>query len=453
MEHIASVDIGTTNIKINLFNQSLSVTDTVVIKHQNNRIQDQIFEMDFEEVWHNVSVGLNRLIQRNQCQSLEIILTTAMHSVQLMDDEYNLQGNVLTWADRRGVAALENMSSDQREKQYYRTGTPLHSMNPYVKLLNVYTKGSKIGSLKDLLFYRLTGEWAIDVNNASGSGLFNIEKFVWDEESLSQLGIEQQHLPMIKSINYSLPVTDNLLDIEARVIIGTSDGISSNYVFNNLSKLAVLSIGTSHAVRVVHNQPILNYDYQNFSYVIDDVHHLIGLPSNNGADVLSWIIKFFNTSYEELNEIVINRPETPSIFLPFLNGERAPLWQDDATASLYHLSRTSTRESIIYAMILGMLFNIKQNVVHLSELVKFEAIGLVGGITNLNDFPQLIADVLNYPLYVPKMKNAETLGSINVCKNIIARQDYTVIKPDEAKSKEFTRLYDNYQVALDKHLH
>lgn len=70
----------------------------------------------------------------------------------------------------------------------------------------------------------------------------------------------------------------------------------------------------------------------------------------------------------------------------------------------------------------------------------------------MNDFPQLIADVLNYPLYIPKMKNAETLGSINVCKNIIARQDYTVIKPDEAKSKELARLYDNYQVALNKHL-
>lgn len=451
MRHIASVDVGTTNIKINLFDSKLSVIDTVIIKHQRNRIEGQVFEMDFEEIWQNFLIGLRTLIQNNHCQSVEIILTTAMHSVQLMDEDYNLQGGLITWADRRGATALESMPVAQRKQQYYRTGTPIHSMNPYIKLLNVYTRGAKIGSLKDIMFYRLTGEWAIDVSNASSSGLFNIERLDWDEASLNQLAVEPHHLPKIKPIDYSLPVIDHWLNIDASVIIGTSDGISSNYVFNNLDKIAVLSIGTSHAVRVVYNQPMFNDKYQNFSYVIDASHHLVGLPSNNGADVLAWIVDIFNSSYEELNDLASHRPMTQSIFLPFLNGERAPIWQDEATATLFQLSRTSTRASIIYSMILGMLFNIKHNVLHLKDLVDFEAIGLVGGVTNLSNFPQLIADVLGYKLYLPKLKNAETLGSINVSKHNISVTDYVIIEPNDTHNKQLNELFKQYQaVSLGK---
>ena len=290
---IASIDVGTTNIKLNLFNSDYKVVDTVKYPHLNIYNTDEIFEMDLDEIWGNVLDGLNHLIVENVITNLEIILTTAMHSVQLMNDDDTLSGALVTWADTRGAEEIKKQSPTVLEEQYNRTGTPIHSMNPYFKLLNLYREGKRVGSLKDFLFYRLTGEWVLDVSNAASSGLLNLESLTWDDLSLSEIGLEVNLLPRIEPVDYTVPAFPTLFDAKVSVTIGTSDGISSNYVFNDLEDIAVLSIGTSHAVRVINKEPQLNYQYQNFAYNIKEGQYLIGLPSNNGADVLSWTKKSF----------------------------------------------------------------------------------------------------------------------------------------------------------------
>ena len=441
-EYIASVDIGTTNIKINLFNSDYHVVDMVKYPHLNINQDDTIFEMDFEEIWNNVLDGIKHLIIVNEVEQLEIILTTAMHSVQLINEDGTLSGGVLTWADTRGAEIIKKQSDETLTIQYNRTGTPIHSMNPYFKLLSVYEKGKRVGSLKDLLFYRLTGEWVLDVSNAASSGLLNLESLTWDDLSLSEIGLEVNLLPRIEPVDYTVRAFPTLFDAKVSVTIGTSDGISSNYVFNDLEDIAVLSIGTSHAVRVINKEPQLNYQYQNFAYNIKEGQYLIGLPSNNGADVLSWTNKVFNSSFEELNLVAAKRPHTESIFVPYLNGERAPIWNEAATGNLFDITRVSSRESVLYSIILGMIFNIKHNVSVLEELTDFKAIGLVGGVTELDAFPQLISDILGYKLYIPVMKNAETLGSIAVVKDIELPREYRIVEPRFGQS--YDALFKKY---------
>src|SRR5699024_11211241 len=264
--------------------------------HLNINQDDTVFEMDFEEIWDNVLDGIKHLIIVNEVEQLENIITTDMHSDQLINEDSTLTGAVLTWADTRRAEIIEQQSDETLTIQYNRTGTPIHSMNPYFKLLSVYEKGKRVGSLKDLLFYRLTGEWVLDVSNAASSGLLNLESLTWDELSLADIGLETSELPRIEAVDYNTKANDALFDAEVSVTIGTSDGISSNYVFSDLDDVAVLSIGTSHAVRVINKQPQLNNLHQNFAYHIKKDQYLIGLPSNNGADVLSWTNKVFNSS-------------------------------------------------------------------------------------------------------------------------------------------------------------
>ena len=410
--------------------------------HLNINQDDTVFEMDFEEIWDNVLDGIKHLIIVNEVEQLEIILTTAMHSVQLINEDGTLSGGVLTWADTRGAEIIKKQSDETLTIQYNRTGTPIHSMNPYFKLLSVYEKGKRVGSLKDLLFYRLTGEWVLDVSNAASSGLLNLESLTWDDLSLSEIGLEVNLLPRIEPVDYTVRAFPTLFDAKVSVTIGTSDGISSNYVFNDLEDIAVLSIGTSHAVRVINKEPQLNYQYQNFAYNIKEGQYLIGLPSNNGADVLSWTNKVFNSSFEELNLVAAKRPHTESIFVPYLNGERAPIWNEAATGNLFDITRVSSRESVLYSIILGMIFNIKHNVSVLEELTDFKAIGLVGGVTELDAFPQLISDILGYKLYIPVMKNAETLGSIAVVKDIELPREYRIVEPRFGQS--YDALFKKY---------
>lgn len=442
--YIASIDVGTTNTKINLFNREYQLIDTFKSSYQKINHQNDLYEMDFEEIWQIVTDGLDHLIHQYQLAELEIILTTAMHSVQLLDRDFNLFGQTVTWADRRGHELLPQLSKTEKEKVYQRTGTPIHSMNPYIKLLSIYQSDMKIASIKDLLFYRLTGEWAIDLSNASSSGLLNLATLDWDQELLTQLGLSMNDLPKIRPANYAVMTLHKSLQIPIKVIIGTSDGVSSNYIFNDLDHHAVLSIGTSHAIRIVADSPSTSVDLNNFSYAIDAHHYLIGLASNNGADILAWACDIFKTDFNELNEICINRPAGQAVFIPYINGERAPIWQDSATASLLNLTRNASRESILYAIILGMLFNIKVNVMHLGDLVAFDKIGLVGGITQMTGLTQLIADVLNKDLYIPQMENAETVGTIHLVHDVLSKGKYTVIQPNVEATKILAPLFAQY---------
>lgn len=442
--YIASIDVGTTNTKINLFNREYQLVDTFKSSYQKINNQNDVYEMDFEEIWQIVTDGLEHLIYRYQLAEFEIILTTAMHSVQLLDQDFNLFGQMVTWADRRGHELLPQLSKIEKVKVYQRTGTPIHSMNPYIKLLSIYQSDMKIASIKDLLFYRLTGEWAIDLSNASSSGLLNLATLDWDQELLTQLGLGVNDLPKIKEVNYAVTTYSESLQTPVKVVIGTSDGVSSNYIFNDLDHHAVLSLGTSHAIRIVADSPSTNANLNNFSYAIDAHHYLIGLASNNGADVLAWACDIFKTNFNELNEICLNRPAGQAVFIPYINGERAPIWQDSATASLLNLTRNASRESILYAIILGMLFNIKVNVMHLGDLVAFDKIGLVGGITQMTGLTQLIADVLNKDLYIPQMENAETVGTIHLVHDVLSKGKYTVIQPDVEATKILAPLFAQY---------
>lgn len=444
-DFVASIDVGTTNIKLNLFNYRHEMIDFIKFPHVNVLITEDVFELDFEEIWSHISAGLHQLIDQYQVTSLEIVLTTAMHSVQLVDDHFNLVGSMITWADNRGADVLSHLDNSVLEQQYYRTGTPMHPMNPFIKLLNLYDQSSLVGSLKDLLFYRLTNEWAIDVSNASSSGLYNLQENNWDKDALEKIGLSSKQLPQIKAIDYSLPINESILKgIEAVVTLGTSDGVSSNYVFKNLKDIAVLSVGTSHAIRIIHSEPKLDYSNQNFCYVIKPGEYLIGLPSNNGANVLAWANQVFNSTFDQLNEIASRRPETFSNFAPFLNGERAPIWDDGKMASLSNLSRRDSRESILFSIILGMVFNIKENVTTLSRQVPFEGIGLVGGVTLLAALPQLIADVLGYKLYIPKFENAETYGSLVATNDVRIPNDFQIVEPDMSQHERFEEMYTIY---------
>lgn len=453
MEHVIfSIDIGTTNLKINLFDQQDHLIEALTMTLKNTNITDTLFEVDIEEILEYVKSGLEELRHKYEVKSGDIVLTTAMHSIQLLEKSHIFKGKTMTWADKRGSTALSELGAAEKEARYLRTGTPNHTMNPFYKLVEMADQlgeGVKIGSLKDVIFQRLSGEWAIDVSNASASGLFNIEELSWDGASLSELGLSEAQLPIVRPINYTKPLKLADWGADFRVIIGTSDGVSSNLTFKNLTGAAILSVGTSHAVRVVSSAPELNPSLGNFSYVIDEGRYLTGLASNNGASVLQWVREMMRVEFWELEQVAQARPLTTAVFLPFLMGERAPLWDEQATASFLGLTRNLSRESLIYAVILGMCFNIKQNVKALEQLVAFEKIGLVGGVTQMPSVVQLLADVLGKPLYIPNLKNAETLGSVQAVRPVKVEINYTVVAPN--RDKNLVAYEARYKNALEEY--
>ena len=439
--HFISVDVGTTNLKISLFSPGYVFLDKYHYSYTNVVVDEVRYELDFAEIWQAIRVGIHELIVRNWVNHAEIILTTAMHSVQLLEEDFRLTGPLLVWSDKRGAEFVQQASMSDLEKRYLISGTPNHSMNPFYKLKSLQNEltGKRIGSLKDVIFYQLTGKWAIDIASAASTGLYDLSSRCWSEKLLDELNVDHRQLPEIEKPDFSRKLREHLFPTlkEGKVYIGTTDGVSSNYAFSTLERAAVLSIGTSHAVRIVTDKPCLNFATQNFCYEITEKKYLVGYSSNNGGNVLSWILNIFQMNWNELNDLLKVRRATTGVFLPFINGERALVWNDSLKAQLVNLDRSVNRESLVYTMVCGVIFNIKHNVEHLSELFPFERIGLVGGMTKSEEICQLIADILGYELFVPKTPQAETLGSLALVYGIKGETEFTTYTPKQSFTKEY----------------
>ena len=178
-KHFISIDVGTTNLKISLFSPEYEFVDKFHYSYQNVSVDAFRYELDFAEIWLAIRNGIEALIDRNGISCAEIILTTAMHSIQLLDEDFQLSGPLLVWSDKRGADIVEQSSISELERKYLITGTPNHSMNPFYKLKSLQNELTDkfIGSLKDLIFYHLTGKWTIDVASAASTGLYDLSTF------------------------------------------------------------------------------------------------------------------------------------------------------------------------------------------------------------------------------------------------------------------------------------
>lgn len=431
--YVISIDIGTTNLKLTLFKgqDMLSVQES---RYQKVIADEERYVLDTNEIWQLVKELLKQLVKDFALRDFDLVLTSAMHTVQLLDQNLSPLGPLYTWADRTGSEWV-NRSDDKLVGLYRRTGTPLHSMNPYFKLKTLLPRSewAKVGSIKDVIIHELTGQWALDESCASSSGLYDSQTLEWDEEALKDLQLDKSCLPTVYPGNHGLPISEEMRRFlgshRVTVYLGYSDGASSNGVFCDLEDTAVLSIGTSHAVRVLSDSYKVDRAKMNFCYKADEGRYIMGFPSNNGGNVLEWITEQFNLSFSDLEAIIQKDLDCSGVFLPYLNGERAPIWQSQAQAQYLGLTRATCFDDMIFTMVCGMFFNIKVNVEALKELQPFSQLALTGGMCRSLPLCQLLADIIEMPIYLARQANLETFGSLQLLSKGGRVIEYDVITP------------------------
>ena len=111
-----------------------------------------------------------------------IALSTVMHSFAGLDEGREPLMDMQTWADSRSAAIVREMKKDEAlcRSFYERTGCPMHACYPLAKIIwlrqnqpELFRQMRYVGSLKDYLFYHLTGQWGNDKSADSSSGMYN----------------------------------------------------------------------------------------------------------------------------------------------------------------------------------------------------------------------------------------------------------------------------------------
>ncbi|RLL40699.1 gluconate kinase [Oceanobacillus piezotolerans] len=421
-ELVIGLDIGTTSAKSVVFdlkgNLIAEAEELVETYYPNPGWAEQ----SPKEVEDATAKALKDSIQKASAKPEEILsvgISCAMHSLICLDDAYQPLSQMLIWSDTRSSELAERFIHDKGNNIFSRTGTPIHPMSPFVKLMwmkenhyEAYEKAAYFMTMKEYLLYKWFGEKVADYSMASSTGLMNVEKLDWDEDALELAGIRADQLSKI------VPPTEILTNINGEVaeeigisvdtpfVIGAADGQLANLGSGAISPGEVnVSVGTSGAIRQFVKGAPVNDKMETFTYAFTDDTSIIGGPTNNGGIALQWLkdIIEFKGTHDELvaGAAQVEVGSGGIIFLPYVNGERAPLWNGRAKGNFYGLDIAHTKDHLVRAVLEGVTFNIYQIGKSLEKIAgKPEKITVNGGLSKSRLWVQIMADVFGQEIYL-----------------------------------------------------
>jgi gluconokinase len=441
---IIGMDIGTTSTKAVAFDLEGNMLFHHSIEYPIISIDPEHAEQDPEVVFKAVLDSLRLVVRQLEVGDYRlqgISFSSAMHSLIAMNAQGRPLTNCIIWADTRSKAYASSLKSSAKGHAIYlHTGTPLHPMSPLPKLCwlrehepLVFKSAAKFIGIKEYVFFRLFGEYKVDYSIASATGLFNIFSLGWYPHSLEFAGITEAQLsepvPATHIFSSLKPEYAVLLDVPPTTpfVIGASDGCLANLGSNAVRPGdAVVTIGTSGAVRVTAGEPATDRQERIFSYILTPDRFVLGGAVNNGGIVLRWFRdNFYKTEtaiaqqehidpYELLNEKAATVPAGSNglLFLPYLLGERSPIWDASARACFFGVQFNHTREHFLRALMEGVIFGVYSVGRALEQTVgPVSTIYANGGFARSELWVQMLADVFNKEVHITDTPEGSAFGA------------------------------------------
>jgi gluconokinase len=377
--------------------------------------------------------ALAELVEKLEGKPAGIGLSCPMHSLILCDEYEAPLDYVITWADTRAQAVMEEISEVDRKALHRITGTPVHPMSPLVKLRWLLRENPGLKNeavfcydLKSFLTKYWTNTATLDEQLASSTGMYDIQQGKWSDQALNVASGEAEEgfpfvLPPVFPANHRLEwdkvVAERLGVSGVSLFLGGSDGVLANLGSGIMAPGDVaLSIGTSGAVRTTHGSADVDPKHGLFNYKMKDGYYVIGGPTNNGAKVLAYWQGLLSGHYANVGEFIDGAfsvdPVDCPIFSPWLYGERAPLWDAMATAGLEGLRGHHGPAHIARAVLEGVTGNIVAILQQLEAVVgPANRILASGGFTKSQKWVALVAERSGRKVEVADAAQASAYGA------------------------------------------
>jgi len=432
MEYVLGVDIGTGSVKAVAVNmQGIAFADHQLF-YPYNSPKPGYHEQDPELIAQAFKDCIKGIVDKIGTSPQAVGLSSAMHSLIPVDEDCRPLGPMITWADNRAADIATRLRATPEGMSIYKaTGTPLHAMSPLCKIIWIrendqalFNRTHKFISIKEYIWYQIFGEFEIDWAGASCTGLFDIEKRVWHSAALETAGITETSLSTPVATNYQRPYPVgkelDFLPPGTPFMIGASDGCLANLgSMADRPGIAAITIGTSGAVRVASNKALPNEQAMTFSYILDAETYICGGPINNGGIALQWWLKNMHPNptaddYTNLfTQAATVKPGSEGlIFLPYLTGERAPIWDSASCGNFFGIKLLHTQAHFSRAVIEGICFALKDVLNAVEQNSKtITQINISGGFTRSELWVQTLADITGKRLAIVQSEDASAVGA------------------------------------------
>ncbi|MBE3557454.1 MAG: gluconokinase [Firmicutes bacterium] len=430
---VIGLDLGTTSVKAAAFDLHGKVLAQAHAPLQLDLGADHQATQDPEAVAATAETTLQRCMTHlaGQGRVAAVGLSAAMHSLLAIDAQDQVRLPALTWMDSRAQAAAQALrTSAEGPLLYAQTGTPLHAMSPLAKLCWLqsedppWRKQVRFVSLKEYLWHRWFGVWEIDASLASATGLYDLRQNRWHPQALEKAGISAEQLSTIVPTTWIRPspaegpLAQLGLPAGTPLCIGASDGVLANLGSGVLEPGTwQVTLGTSMAIRTATPSPTTRFEAGTFCYLLTPGRYVVGAPSNSGGIVLQWLADQLTdaTASDRFETLFAALDHTPPgadgvLCLPYLSGERAPLWNEELSAGFYGIRGNHRREHLLRAGLEAIAYSARWIAAEL-DVTAPDLLAVSGGGFRDARFRTLFADIFGATLHAYPSVDASVLGA------------------------------------------
>ena len=412
------IDIGTSAVKSVLIdrNQSVIATATEDLKISKRK---PLYSEQNPNDWWQASLKTIISIRKNTpaafLQLKSIGLTGQMHGAVCLDKKGIVLYPAILWNDGRSYQECEYLNKNYEDFEKL-GGNLVMTGFTAPKLLwlkrnktDIFNKIDKIILPKDYLRYKLTGEFATDMSDASGTLWLDVKKRKWSDTMLSACGLKESNMAKLyegtECTGYLLPSIQKIFGIKrpVKVIAGASDNAAGALSIGSyLPGQAMISLGTSG----VYFSPIslvttnTKKGLHTFCHAIKEKWHQMGVILSAGS-ALSWWSSVCEKDKKNFFGVLSQKHNTKyvPVFLPYLSGERTPYNDPFAKACFIGMTHNTTGIEMIQSVLEGVAFAIADCEDTITETrTKINNISVIGGGAKSLYWGKIIASVLDRDL-------------------------------------------------------
>jgi len=484
------IDIGTSGTKTILIDKSGNIVSTATFEYPLYQPHIGWAEQNPEDWWKATCDGIKAVIKNSNVDPSLIKgvgLTGQMHGLVMLDKDYNVIRPSIIWCDQRTAKECEEITSKiGKEKLIQITANPALTGFTASKVMWVknnepqnYERVFKILLPKDYIRFKLTGEFATDVSDASGMQLLDVKNRCWSDEVLGKLEIDKSLLAKV----YESPEITGFVSREAAEITNLKEGTpvvagggdqAAGAVGNGIVRNGVVSstIGSSGVVFAhldeIKIDPLGRV--HTFCHAVPDKWHVMGVTQGAGLS-LKWFRDNFAhiemKAYEYIDkdpyilmdmEAELANPGCDGlIFLPYLMGERTPILDPFARGLFFGITAKHTRKEFIRAVLEGVVFSLKDCLEVIKGMgVEVTEIFVSGGGAKSKLWKQMQADIFENDVWVLNSKEGPAFGAAilatvgtkayssveEACDNMIKKVERT--QPNDKLFDVYRKTYVKY---------
>lgn len=477
MKYLIGIDVGTSGTKSTLFDLDGNLIASATAEYPMYQPNNGWAEQNPEDWWQAACSTLQQICPKAQGEIVGMGLSGQMHSLVLLDENNEVIRPAILWCDQRTGAQCETIERIVgRERLIDITANPALPGFTASKIMWVkehepenYAKCAHILLAKDYIRFKLTGQYATEVSDASGMQLLDVANRCWSKEVCYALGID---MALLANVYESPDVTGHVTAAAAEktglpaglpVAGGAGDNAAAAIGMGvHAPGKAFTTIGTSGVVFTPTRSPIIDKKgrIHTFCAAVPGTWHVMGVTQAAGLS-LNWFRNNLapDLSYRQIDQACAALPigAEKLLYLPYLMGERTPILDSDARGVFFGLSAMHTREHMSRAVIEGVSYSLYSCLEVIREVgIAVEDMALCGGGGKSPFWKQMLCDIYNIPIKTMVSDEGAALGAAILggcaagvftcvedgCEKLV--KSGSTVFPDGTKHERYMQFYAVY---------